>query len=400
MKVLLLTNKVPYPAKDGSAIASLSIAQGLRDLGHEVHIFSLNTKKHFTPKDELNQPALNGIKWHLSDIDTSINIIKAFDNLISSGLPYNLERFISEKATQNLKELLNTERFDIIQIEGLYMMPYLESIRESTHTKVIQRSHNMEHEIWERNAFDEKNRFKRWYFNKLSVRLRDYEIDALNGADAFIAITTRDLTRAQELKLKKPSIALPVGIQWDEEPAWHEPEEWNSMFYIGSMDWMPNQKGMDWFMRKVWDTFQQFFKDWKFYHAGRAMPQEFKDITKEGYYNLGEIPDAKALMRSKNIMIAPLFSGGGMRVKMVEAMGMGKCVIATDIAAEGIDGERGKHFWVGNSSQEFGKIMIELAKNPELVRETGRNAAEFAKQHFDNRRIVNELVKFYQTLLD
>ena len=398
MKILFLTNKVPFPVKDGSAKASLSLALALRDLGHEIHIFSLNTNKHFVDPKQLQSPEVAGVTWHLTRINTDISAYKSAINFLVSNLPYNLERFISDKAKDDLSGLLQAEKFDMVQVEGLYMMPYLDTIREFHSGRVVQRSHNMEHEIWERNADEEKSGLKRWYFKTLATRLRDFEIDALNETDGFIAITKRDLTRARELKLRKPSIALPVGISWDKEPDWHEPEEWNSMFYVGSMDWLPNEKGMDWFMRKVWDMFHQYYKEYKFYHAGRAMPKFFKELTNDGYVNLGEIEDALAFMRSKNIMVVPLFSGGGMRVKIVEAMGMGKCIIATDVAAEGIDGIRGTHFWVGNSSQEFGKIMLELAANPELVRQTGRNAAHFAREHFDNRRIAQQLLDFYAEL--
>jgi glycosyltransferase involved in cell wall biosynthesis len=112
----------------------------------------------------------------------------------------------------------------------------------------------------------------------------------------------------------------------------------------------------------------------------------------------GEVASATRFMSEHDVMVVPLRSAGGIRVKIIEAMACGKAVISTATGAEGIDGEHRKHFIIANTAEEFAAAMNELAENPARVEEIGRAARELALSHFDNVSIVRRLTELYQTL--
>lgn len=395
MKILFLHNKPPYPPKDGSALATFNMAMGLADLGHEVHILCMNTHKHYLDINKIPENISKKINIIPVDIDTKIKIIPFLKNLLFSSRAYNLERFIQKKFENELISILKKIDFDIIQMEGLYTAPYLEIIKKISKAKTINRSHNMEFEIWERKAKNSQNFLKKLYYQIISKRLKNEEIFWFNKFNGFIAISNRDLNKAKELGLKSHSMMIPVGV-----PEKNNTINYNikNFYYLGSMDWEPNQEAMNWFLKEVWPEFHKNNPNWKFYLAGRNMPQSFKNIKLDGYINCGEIEDLSLFLSDKNVLVSPLFSAGGIRVKLVESMMEGRCIIASDIAAEGILIENGINILIANDKNEFIKQMEVVINNPNQIEKIGRAAQKSAQGQFDLNILSNQLIHFYKSL--
>jgi hypothetical protein len=179
IKILQLTKKFPFPLKDGEAIAVTYMAKALNSLGVELTLLSMNTSKH--PFDIKTLAAdFNHYKdIHLVDIDNRVKVLDAFLNLFSNK-SYHIERFISPEFEEKLKTLLQSEQFDIVQMETLYLAPYIDTVRKYSNAKICMRSHNVEHEIWKRIADNTTIGAKKWYLQLLSSRLENFEISSLN----------------------------------------------------------------------------------------------------------------------------------------------------------------------------------------------------------------------------
>jgi len=138
----------------------------------------------------------------------------------------------------------------------------------------------------------------------------------------------------------------------------------------------------------------------KFHVAGRNAPEWLIERLQDtDIFFHGEIPDAPQFMREHGILVSPCFSGGGMRVKIIEAMMSGKPVVTTSIGAEGLDAVHGKEILIGNSPAEFADHIDRLLKFPDFYVEIGTNALSFVQQHFDNMKITADLVSFYKNQL-
>lgn len=395
MKVLQLCNKPPFPAVDGGCIAIKNISMGLLESNVELKIITVSTAKHAFDEANYTKEFLNKTNIEGVFVDTRINIIDAFSALVTSD-SYNISRFFSSDFDRVLRETLEKESFDIIHLESLFMTPYLWSIRKFSKAKVVLRSHNLEHLIWERLANLEKNTAKKVYLKHLSKKLKNYEKKVLNEVDGIAAISFDDSKRYQELDCSMPLITVPFGIDLDqykkEEKAVNEQV---SFFHIGSMNWAPNVEGVNWFIDEITPGLPDSFN---LHLAGREMPNYLNKLNHKSIHVHGEVESANDFINSYDIMLVPLLSGSGMRIKIIEAMALGKTVVTTSVGAEGIDAEHGKNILIANTSEEFQTIISQLIKNAEWHKEIGFNAKKLVEEKYDSKVIMKELISFYQTI--
>lgn len=401
MQILQLTNKFPYPPKDGGAIATLNISLGLTALGHQVTVLGMNTSKHYTHPDEVPEDLKNIIDFRDVKIDTGIYFGAALKNLLFSHLPYNAIRFFDETFTRQLVHLLQEKEFDVVQLEGLYMAYYIDIIRKHSKALISLRAHNIEHEIWERTASQEKSVFKKIYFNILAKRIRRFKQSILNRYDVLLPITERDALKFKEIGNTKPCKTIPAGFDINKLVAKRERIRFPGVFFIGTLDWFPNQEGLVWFMENVWKKLMEEFSELQLHIAGRNAPSWMKKLLKQNpnttYH--GEIDDAYAYINEHAIMIVPLFSGSGMRVKIVEGMALGKTIVTTTIGAEGIPVSPGVNIIIEDEPGEFAQQVASLIRKREEFDRIGENAIVFVRENFDNKKISASLAEFYQNHL-
>jgi polysaccharide biosynthesis protein PslH len=395
MKILQVTNKVPYPVKDGGAIACMNLTRGFHLLGHKVSVLAMNTIKHHTGLNDLPEDIRELADFHLVGVPAPISPVSALINLIFSRLPYNAVRFISQKFDRELKKLLLENEYDVIQLEGLYVCPYIPLIRKYSKALIAYRAHNIEHEIWGRTA-DLANGWIKVYFRNLAARIKRFEKKWIDKYDVLIPITERDAVILGQLGNSKPFHVTQAGIDSASLFPTARNLEHPTLFHIGSLEWAPNQEGLLWFLRECWPELSRKFPDLKFYIAGRNAPQWFQNrLNLNNVVYLGEIEDAYAFMNSKSVMVVPLFSGSGMRVKIVEGMALGKAIVTTTIGTEGIETTSGENILVADTSESFISSVSDLIENRQLFEKIGHNAVNFIHDNFDNLTIAGKLTEFY-----
>ena len=397
MRILQLMNKVPWPPKDGGAIACLNMMKGFSMLGHEVTVLSMNTSKHHVTIDELPAAIRKQADFFLVEVPASTNWVEAALNLLFSDLPYNAQRFISDEFSQQLVQLLTVRTFDVIQLEGLYLCPYIPYIRKYSDALIVYRAHNIEYEIWDRTAKLSKG-WRSKYLKNLSKRIKRFEISYLNTYDLLVPITDRDGIILDSLGNSKPRHTSQTGIDFASLVPTAKKLEFPSLFHIGALDWAPNQEGLIWFFDHCWPRIHAENPDLKFYLAGRNAPEWLeRRIKLNGVAYLGEINDAYDFINSKAIMVVPLFSGSGMRIKIIEGMALGKPIVTTDIGTEGIPTENGHNIMIANDADQFVESISRLINNRTLFDEISRNAIGFIQEKFDNLAQASDLIDFYKT---
>ncbi len=394
LKILMLTNKMPYPPHDGGAIATLSIATGLANLGHRVTMLAMNTSKHHFALDKLPDDIKRKVEFIGVDVNTGISFGPALRNYFLSSIPYNAERFITTEYNEALIKLLTSQNFDVVHLEGPYLGPYIRTIRKQTMALVSMRPQNVEHEIWQRNAANASG-LKKYYLKNLAKRIKRFETSMVNNYDVLVPITQRDAGIYLNLGCKIPIFVAPTGIESNRYSLDFEAMEYPSLFHLGALDWVPNQEGLKWFFSKVWPLVYKEFPALKFYLAGRNAPPYFRKMSEPNIEFLGEVDNALDFIRSKAIMIVPLLSGSGLRIKIIEGMALGKAIITTTIGKEGIDCSHTEHILIADSSKEFLDALRFLMADKNRVIEMGRNAAAFVNKNYNTSAIINSLADFY-----
>lgn len=395
MKILQLCHKPPRPSVDGGCIAMDNITTGLLDAGHEVKVLTASTHKHPFRPEKIDKEYLDKCRLENCFIDTRVNLIDAFSNLVTND-SYNVSRFFSPDLDMALERILRNEKFDIVHLESLFMTPYVGTVKRFSDAPVLLRSHNLEYMIWERIAAGTRFGAKRWYIKHLAKRLKNYEKHTLNDIDGVIAITEEDRKKYLDLGCDKPIITLPFGIDEQKYGVNGEMAEEFSVFHLGSMDWRPNLEGVEWFLQKVWPRAREIEPRIKLYLAGRDMPEEILNLDQPGVTVIGEVENAYDFIRSKQVMFVPLRSAGGMRIKIIEGMALGRAIVTTSIGAEGIPAKSGVDMLCADDPDQFAEAISQLASNPEESREMGKRARNFVLSNFSTGQLTQKLTDFYR----
>ena len=399
MKTLILSNRVPFPPNSGYPIVVYNTIKGLLKLGVEITLFSINTNKHRVDVDDIYDPVFEQIRFHSFDLDTEVNLWGAFFNIFSNE-SYNVSRFYDDDAAKMLENILHENEFDIIQFEGLFVVPYLEVVKNNSKAKLIYRAHNIVFDVWERLANSERFTPRRRYLQFLARRLKVYETEQINRFHQIFAISEPDRQSILHFGCETCLDVFPVALDFEKYVIDPKKTSFPTLFHLGAMDWRPNKEGLEWFIDEIWPDIEKLNSELRFYIAGKAMQRHFYDYDSDNLVVEGEVFDAVEFMNSKAIMIVPLLSGSGMRVKIIEGMAMKKCVIATTYAAEGLNYENGKDLLIADTPDEFYRCILQCITHPNRWREIGENARKTVERDHNLVTISRQMLNVYQRLVN
>ncbi|HEX3068230.1 MAG TPA: glycosyltransferase family 4 protein [Thermoanaerobaculia bacterium] len=393
MRILQLTPRLAYPPSDGGRVVMLQIAAGMQRLGAEVRILSLNPKKQQADLEVARQ-ALAPIRVDAIDIDTS----SVLRSLMRIGTPMLVARFYSPQFERELRALLEASDVDVVQIESPFLLPYVPAIRAVSRAVIVLRSLNVEFRIWEQIAAREKNAAFRVALRFIAGSLRRYEIRHLNTCDAMVPITDDDARDFRALGCTRPMYVLPGGVDMKEgrpAPASNSAgDEAARIGFLGSLDYRPNQDGAIWIAEELGASVRG-----EVHVAGSNAPQWLRErLEASGITFDGEVPDAQEFIRSMDVMIAPVFSGGGMRIKILEAMALGTPVVATTIGAAGIGVRHGQDILLADDAEMFAAAVTDLLNNPAKAHAIGEAGQRLVASRYSTEGLARGLLAFYQEL--
>ena len=284
-----------------------------------------------------------------------------------------------------------------MQLEMLYMAPYVETIRRLSKAMIVLRAHNVEHKIWERIAKETRFFAKRWYINHLAKTLKEYELSALETVDGIAAITRKDAAYFRKY-CSKPIVDIPYGVYPEEFTPHSEIEGHPKFYHIGSMNWMPNEEGIRWFVDEVLPKTVEKVPSFVYHLAGRNMPEWLTTLNNPNVDVIGEVPDAKAFVAQHDVAIVPLLSGSGIRIKIIESMAMGKTVITTRVGAEGILYDEEVNIIIAENKAKMVEAIRSIHDNPDIAMRIGQAARKLVEETYDNRKIISRLLMFYEQI--
>jgi len=399
MKILILSNKLPYPPKDGGSIATLNMLTGLRDAGNELTCLALNTIKHSFPVHEIPPDIGGTIRFIGVDCDTTIKPLRMLLNLFFSRKPYIAQRFNIPEYRIRLSALLKKESFDVIQLEGPYLGHYLPEIRKNSKSSVSLRTHNVEHLIWKKKTIHENSPLKKWYLKNMTSRLKKFELSIAGQTDCLIPISPGDEAYFKKQGCHQPLLTIPAGLSirdYSMSPLPSEP----SIFFIGALDWLPNQEGLLWFLNKVFDQVLERVPGLRFHVAGRNAPKHFeKRLKHPAIIYHGEVNDARKFMQTYRIMVVPLLTGSGIRIKILEGMALGRPVVTTRTGIEGISIENIKSVIAADDPYIFANQLVNFMEEQEDLSRMISTARDLITHNFDTFGLSTRLSQFFKSLV-
>lgn len=390
MRLLYITNKPVYPIVDGGCKAMAQFLECLLKLPLTIDHICVSTHKHPFSEEAYPERIKSLISVEHVRIATEVKPQEVIKHLFNRK-SYNVSRFDSPLLHEKITYQLKQQEYTHVILDSLYVCPYTETIRNNSKARVIVRTHNVEHLIWKQLATHQKGRFRKWYMQRLAEDLKRYETNALNKADLILPITRDDSEKFVKLGINKPMLPIPVAVPVPENTADHSK---NSICFIGSMNWTPNVEAVKILRTSIYPKLKAKFPDLQFHLAGSFMEDQFPSDPTDNFENHGFVEDSNTFLRDRGILVLPLLSGSGVKIKVLEAMALGTPVVTTSVGAMGIEGTDA--ILVADKEDLMIEKITELINSQEKRKSLGNNARNTIIEHYSTGSISQKI----QTLLN
>ena len=403
-RILFLTPQLPYPPQQGTAIRNYNlIAQAAQR--HEVHLLSFVESSSGTTDT-----------GPLQDLCASIHTVplsqrsrwRRLQTVLTSPLPDIVHRLHSTLFYPKLEQVVrDTTPLDVIEIEGLEMAEYgLHAARTATAPvpRLVYDAHNAEYLLQKRICESDSRQPRRWpgalYSWVQWQKLRRYEAAVCRQVQRVFACSAADGDALARLVPNLKATIIPNGVDTElYRPGAVSPLPLGpqALVFTGKMDFRPNVDAMLWFGTAVLPIIRQTVPQAQLYVVGKnphprlAPLRDTPGITLTGF-----VEDVRPYVAAAAVYVAPLLTGGGTRLKVLEAMAMGKAVISTTLGCEGIDATPGRDVVLADEAADMAAQVVGLLRDPARCAALGRAARLFVEQHFDWRIVTAPLGPLYE----
>ena len=381
--ILIITNKQVFPATDGGALAMKKLASILDKKKYSINMICIS--KNNKSLDILKTSSLisKTFKQIVFKKNMKFNLINFIISIIKNT-SYQASRFYDHQIQKYIQDSIDTRKYKIIIFESIFACIYLKKLDIPNDTKTIFRAHNIEHKIWLDLA--NSNCFKKLLYRLLASQIKKMELSIPKSINYILTLSLNDEKFFHELFPKK-TYNLPVHFTIKN----HKTQKIkNSIFHLGAMDWKPNAEGVKWFLNQVAPLINQ---KTRIYIAGKGMGSKYNIYKKDNILIEGEIKDANDYIANKEILFVPIFSGSGIRIKILEAMSMGIPVISTKHGAVGIPYVNGHNILIANTAQDFSKAINKLVSDKKLAQKIGNNGKKIVQKYFSEDCVSSKWVK-------
>jgi polysaccharide biosynthesis protein PslH len=303
--------------------------------------------------------------------------------------PHSVFRFCRPEMLRDVRGLVVREKFDLIVCDFVLAAPI---IPWSAVVPKILFAHNVEATIWRRHFELARNPvWKAVWWREFWTTVR-MERKYARAADHVVTVSEADRTAFCKLTDAAKVTAIPTGVDVDYFQPLPALEEANSLVFTGSMDWRPNEDGIIFFAQKILPRIRQAIPHVVLWVVGRTPSPAVKKLGENdpSIRVTGTVEDIRPYMARGSVYIVPLRVGGGTRLKIFEAMAMGKAVVSTTIGAEGLPVTHGKDVLLADDPADFADKTVQLLRNESLRKRLGSSAHNLVEQRYSWRRVASD----------
>jgi sugar transferase (PEP-CTERM/EpsH1 system associated) len=398
-RILLLTPQLPYPPHQGTTIRNYNLLVNLA-ARHEVHLLSFVHSHDELPKASPLQSCCRSVESVL--IPQRSNWHRLW-SVFFSPLPDMALRLPSKVFQSKLTTTLGRQRFDVVQVEGIEMAQYgLWLLEESRGARplIVFDDHNAEYVLQQRAFETDARRPGRWPAALYSFiqwrKLSRYESEICRRANRVVAVSETDEKALRHLIPGLKAIVIPNGVDTEYYKPQSLPCYSQTLVFTGKMDFRPNIDAVLWFCREVLPLLRAAIPTIHFYIVGQKPHRRILPLADSPAVTItGYVDDIRPYIARAALYVIPLRIGGGTRLKVMEAMAMGKAIVSTTVGCEGFKVTAGRELVMADSAADFARRVIELLGDDRARESLGREARRFVERHYDWRSIVPRLDRVY-----
>lgn len=394
-RILVLTSRVPYPPGEGHQLRTFHLLRALAS-AHQVHLLSC-----LRPDDALDKSAplremLAGFEtFPLAITRSRWELMRAAGGSLLSPPPFVVRKYEIPALRSRLAELV--AGFDLVHVDMLPLMAYADRMPSSM--PVVLNAHNVEQLLLERRIEIESRAPVRWFLQRQLPRLRTFERRACERADAILACSHTDAEQLRSLAPARPVHVVPNGVDLQlNRPSARAPQA-SHLVFVGQMGWFPNRDGMEWFLAEVLPRIVAARPDVRLVVVGRSDGLKVPRDVAENVQLTGFVDDVRPHVDDAAVYVVPLRTGSGTRLKILEAMALGKAIVTTTVGAEGIKLEHGVDAMFADNAENFAGAVLKLMSDLPEVQRLGKNARTLAERDYGWDAIGAAMLGHYRALL-
>jgi glycosyltransferase involved in cell wall biosynthesis len=416
MRILFLTPQLPYPPQQGTAIRNFNIIKVLASR-HEVHILS------FGKQEELQGSPLRDFCSRIEIVPAPVRSMfrRGWETFLSPH-PDMARRLSSRAMADSLRIMLDSEKYDLLQIEGIEMAgPWMqiggpEGDRAHLQTKpqaadkqpaiTVFDDHNAEY-VLQKTAYESDRRllgrihgalysYIQWH------KLERFERSVCLRACHVAAVSDSDARALRRLDPRIDPVVIPNGVDLSlyvpSDEVCAKPLAELAVVFTGKMDFRPNVDAAVWFTDEILPLIRHAIPLAHVSYVGQQPSAQVRALaSRPGVQVTGWVTDTRPYVADAAVFVVPLRMGGGTRLKVLEAMAMGKAIVCTTLGAEGIDCKPGQDLIIADRAEDFARATVSLLRDPTRQKELGGNARRLVEARYDWNAIVGKFDGIYQS---
>lgn len=390
MKILFAANRLPYPPYRGDKLKIYNLARILQKK-HELHLLT------FLQDDEDYQyiPELEKIfkKIVLVPHYKKDSFLQTFKTIFSKQ-PLQVGFFHSKKMIKAIEKLLGEESYDAVHVQHLRLAQYWKDI-PLPRILDLPDAYSL---YWKRRV-KSSHGFMRWFNSIEFKRVFAYE-DILSAFDLSLVCSQEDLSYLRRKKNIANVQLLPNGVDCQRFSFLeNDYSEDRKILFTGNMDYAPNVDAVVHFVEDILPLIRKEIPDVEFIIAGQRPVEKVLNLAGPGVTVTGFIPDLSQVYREAAIVVAPLRFGAGTQNKVLEAMATGIPVVSRNIGFKGLGAAQGEGVFLALTEKDFANTCLQLLKDRELRRETGRKGQALIQRHFDWNAVAAQLENYFEQII-
>lgn len=382
MKVLFLSQRFLFPMDTGGKIRTGSILCELSQRLDITVVSNVEESKdaiHLEKMPELCHRFV-AVPWQETQRYTFTFYVRLlFQSL--SRYPISVLNDYSRDLAKAVEHELRENEYDLL------ICDFLQSTLNVDKVQGVPRllfQHNVEAQITQRHLKTAKNPASRLFWYLQHRRMLRHEARVCREYDGVIAVSEEDKTLMQDWYGASRVYAIPTGVDTDFFAPQPTPETSRKLVFTGSMDWLPNEDAMVWFLCHIFPAILEMEPDTTLTIVGRKPSPRIQQLVdaNDAVTLTGWVEDVRPYVADSAVYIVPIRIGGGTRIKIYEALAMGKAMVSTTVGAEGLPIVDGQHLLRADSAVEFRDAVVTLLRDNELRRALGDAAYRYVNAYF------------------
>lgn len=388
MKILFLTNLLPYPLDNGGKIKSYTTLNAFASAGYKVDVLCFKEKKIPMNIEEAELKkicnSINQVFLPLTTADHVKYMISIAIKSLFSKLPFSIYKYQSKQMKWELKKREDIQ-YDVIYFDHLPMCVFFDYTQTLwPNAQFILDEHNCETLIVKRKAIETNNALKKLFLKMEAFKLKSFEVSSILKANKTIVLSNADYNSLKEITESEFNHAvIPIGVPDRGVKKENDNKKLNVLF-IGTLTWEPNNAGLIWFLEEVMPIVDQQKINMHLYIVGKNPSEEVRKLSgnyKEKVTVTGYVDSVDEYYDICDVMIVPLFIGSGQRVKLIEAFSKGMPAISTSIGAEGLIYNDKGSIIIADDKYRFAE-SIKLMQDKEIRNKIRANSRKVYEENY------------------